>query len=250
VSLDGKRVLVTGGGGRGMGSHLVRMFHDEGANVITCDVSEAGLAEVASDLPDVEALVADVGSADDCARILAAAGRVDVLCNHAAGGSGITPLLEQTDEAWRRAFEVTVDGAYRLSKGVLPGMIERGGGVIVNTASVAGLRGGRGGIGYTAAKFALVGMTLNIAATYASTGVRCNAICPGPMGPPGLAELDSQDAIPDLSEFGRRILTRDREKPPRALSEEVAALAVFLASDAARRINGACIPVDSGWIAY
>jgi NAD(P)-dependent dehydrogenase (short-subunit alcohol dehydrogenase family) len=127
-------------------------------------------------------------------------------------------------------------------------MVERGGGVIINTASVNGLRGARGGPAYAASKFGLVGLTQHIAATYANDGTRCNAICPGPMGPSKVAGFKSED-MPGLSDHGRAMLSRDREKPVAATSEEVAALALFLATDAARRINGACIPVDSGWIA-
>lgn len=246
----GKTVVVTGGAGAGMGRQLVTMFHQEGARVVTCDINPDAVAALQRELPQVEALTLDVGAPEACDTLIAHAGDVDVLCNHAAAGAGISPLLEAPEEQWRTAFAVIVDAPYRLSKAVLPGMIERGGGVIINTASVAGLRGARGGIAYTAAKFALVGMTLNIAATYGDQGIRCNAVCPGPMGPAEKALTTSQDSIPGLTEHGRRILTRDREKPPRAQSEEVAALAVFLARDEARRINGACIPVDSGWIAY
>ncbi len=250
MSLAGKRVVVTGGGGRGMGYQMVKMFESEGARVLACDISAEGLEAVRAELPGVRTVVGDVGKPEDCERMLQEAGEVDVLCNHAAAGSGISPLLEQDEDQWRRAFAVIVDGPFRLTKAVLPGMLRRGGGVIINTASVAGLRGARGGIAYTAAKFALVGMTQNVAATYGDQGIRCNAICPGPMGPTEVAGRTSQESIAGLSEHGRRILTRDSAKPPRALSEEVAALAIFLARDEARRINGACIPVDSGWIAY
>jgi NAD(P)-dependent dehydrogenase (short-subunit alcohol dehydrogenase family) len=250
MSFAGKTVVVTGGGGKGMGYQLVKMFHAEGARVVTCDISSEGVDALRAEFPDVTAIVGDVGKPEDCERLLEAAGDVDVLCNHAAAGVGISPLLEQDESDFKRAFSVIVDAPFQLTKAVLPGMIERGGGVIINTASVAGLRGARGGIGYTAAKFALVGMTQNIAATYGDRGIRCNAVCPGPMGPAEVVGKTSQESIVGLTDHGRRILTRDNAKPPRAQSEEVAALAVFLARDEARRINGACIPVDSGWIAY
>jgi NAD(P)-dependent dehydrogenase (short-subunit alcohol dehydrogenase family) len=250
MSFAGKTVLVTGGAGGGMGYQLVKMFHAEGARVVTCDLNPDAVKALQAEFPDVVAMTVDVGDPGALQELHERAGEVDVLCNHAAAGSGISPILEQDEDQWRAAFSVIVDAAFRLSKWTLPGMIERGGGVIINTASVAGLRGARGGIAYTAAKFALIGMTLNIAATYGDRGIRCNAVCPGPMGPQEKAAMTSQESIPGLSEHGRRILTRDREKPPRALSEEVAALAVFLARDEARAINGACIPVDSGWIAY
>jgi NAD(P)-dependent dehydrogenase (short-subunit alcohol dehydrogenase family) len=250
MSFSGKTIVVTGGAGAGMGSELVRMFSAEGGRVVTCDVDDAAVRALRTELPGVEALTLDVGDPAALDRLIDVAGEVDVLCNHAAAGAGISPILEQDERQWRVAFAVIVDAAFGLTKRVLPGMIDRGGGVIINTASVAGLRGARGGIAYTAAKFALIGMTLNVAATYGDRGIRCNAICPGPMGPAEAAAMTSQESVPGLTDHGRRILTRDREKPPRALSEEVAALALFLARDEARRINGACIPVDSGWTAY
>jgi NAD(P)-dependent dehydrogenase (short-subunit alcohol dehydrogenase family) len=250
TDFTGKTIVVTGGAGGGMGTELVRMFSAEGGRVVTCDADDQGVRALRAELPGVESMTLDIGDPAAIDRLLEVAGEVDVLCNHAAAGAGISPILEQDEDQWRTAFSVIVDAAFRLTKRVLPGMIDRGGGVIINTASVAGLRGARGGIASTAAKFALVGMTLNVAATYGDRGIRCNAICPGPMGPGEKAALTSQDSVPGLTDHGRRILTRDRDKPPRALSEEVATLAVFLARDEARPINGACIPVDSGWIAY
>jgi NAD(P)-dependent dehydrogenase (short-subunit alcohol dehydrogenase family) len=246
VGLDGKTVVVTAGAGDGMGRAMVNLFHEQGARVVTCDVAAERVERLRDELPDVTAMLADVTSPEDCARLIDAAGDVDVLCNHAGGGSGgMAPLDTLSEEDWAATIAVNLTSTFRLCKRVLPGMIARGGGVITNTASVNGLRGARGGPAYTAAKFGVVGLTQNIAATYARQGIRCNAICPGPTGnrPPA----ESREG---LHPRAIELLSRDREKPDPCPPEQVAALAVFLAQDEAARINGAVIPVDGGWIAY
>jgi NAD(P)-dependent dehydrogenase (short-subunit alcohol dehydrogenase family) len=247
VSFEGKTVVITGAAGKGMGRALVRLFAAEGARVVAADVDAVGLAALVDELPDVVTVQADTGVARDADRLLSAAGdRVDVLCNH-AGISERIGLVEEADEdAFERVLQVNLVGPFRLCRRVLPRMVASGGGAIVNTASVNGLRGGRGGPAYTASKFGLVGLTQHIAATYARQGIRCNAVCPGPMGdrPP------SQDISEMATERGLEMLARDREKPAPCPPEQVAAMVLFLASDAAVRVNGAIIPVDGGWIAY
>jgi NAD(P)-dependent dehydrogenase (short-subunit alcohol dehydrogenase family) len=249
MPLDGKTVVVTGGAGRGMGRTMVELFRAEGARVVAVDVDRERIDELARELPDVVTVTADVSTAAGADAAIAAAGnRVDVLCNHGGlGGAadGFSFVDELSEETWNRMIAVDLTAPFLLSKRVLPGMVERGGGVIVNTASVAGMRGGRGGASYTAAKWGLVGLTQNIAATFGDRGIRCNAICPGPTGHRPLSE-----ASVGLSERATRLLTRDRDKPSPCPPELVAGVAVFLASDAASRINGAIIPVDGGWAAY
>jgi NAD(P)-dependent dehydrogenase (short-subunit alcohol dehydrogenase family) len=142
-------------------------------------------------------------------------------------------------------ISVNLSAPFLMAKRVLPGMLASGKGVITNTASVAGMRGGRAGVAYTAAKWGLIGMTENIAATFGDQGIRCNAICPGPTGHRPLSE-----AAPELSERAVRLLTRDSRKPDPCPPELVAGVAVWLATDAAARVNGAIIPVDGGWAAY
>jgi NAD(P)-dependent dehydrogenase (short-subunit alcohol dehydrogenase family) len=250
--MNGKTVVVTGGAGAGMtgrgdgmGLALVRGFHDAGARVVACDLDEERVAALQAQLPDVVAVVADVSKPEDCDRLIEAAGRVDVLCNHAGTAERLGPLEDVNEADWLRVLGVNLTGPYMLCRRVVPGMVAQGGGVIINTASVAGMRGARGGPAYTASKWGLIGLTQNIAATYGSAGIRCNAICPGPMGTRSLA-----DRIAAATPRGAQMLSRDRDKPEPCDPELVASLALFLASDAAARINGAAIPVDGGWIAY
>jgi NAD(P)-dependent dehydrogenase (short-subunit alcohol dehydrogenase family) len=246
MTLAGKTVVITAGAGVGIGRAMVDAFHKGGAHVVACDVDEVGIARLRDELPDVTVVHADVSSKADCDRLIAAAdGHVDVLCNHAGIGGTYGPLLEVPDEEWFRIIDVNLNSTYMLCRRVLPSMLERGAGSIINTASVSGLRGGRAGPAYVASKFAVVGLTQNIAATYGDQGIRCNALCPGPTGGDNPSRIRA-----NTTPGGLRFMTRDAGKPPPCPPEQVAAVAVFLAQDEAVRINGAVIPVDGGWIAY
>jgi NAD(P)-dependent dehydrogenase (short-subunit alcohol dehydrogenase family) len=255
MTLQGKTVLVTGGGGPGMGQQIVRLFHEAGARVVAVDVSTGNLDSLSAQFPDVITVAGDPSTPSGADSVLEAAGApVDVLCNHAGISERIGVVEEVGEDEWERTLRVNLTAPFLLSRRVLPGMVERGGGVIVNTASVNGLRGARGGPAYAASKFGLVGLTQHIAATYGQYGIRCNAICPGPTDNPGraMAAGHSSENMQDdrVTPRGRELLARDRGKPAPCPPEQVAAVAFFLATDAAARLNGAIIPVDGGWIAY
>ena len=244
VTFDGKTVVVTGGTAEGMGRAMVRAFLEQGARVITCGVTPERVERLHDELPDVLALIADVTKPDDCDRLVAAAGTVDVLCNHAGGiyGAGVKLAHELTDDEWAANVTLNLSSAFMLCRRVLPGMIERGTGVITNTGSISGLRAGRAGVSYTAAKFGLLGLTQNIAATYWKNGIRCNAICPGPVGVRELDRPDSPVTALDLHPRMLELARRDPERPPPCSPELIAAMAVYLARDEASAINGAIIP--------
>lgn len=252
MTLVDKTVVVTGGTAEGMGGAMVRAFRAEGARVVTCGVTPARVQRLQDELPDVTALVADVTKPEDCDRLIAAAGDVDILCNHAGGvyGAGVRLAHEMSDDEWEANMALNLTSAFMMSRRVLPGMIERGAGVITNTGSISGLRAGRAGASYTAAKFGLVGLTQNIAATYWKDGIRCNAICPGPVG---VREIDRpQSPVTELDLHPRmlELARRDPERPPPCAPELIAAMAVYLARDESSAINGAIIPIDSGYIAF
>jgi NAD(P)-dependent dehydrogenase (short-subunit alcohol dehydrogenase family) len=229
-----------------MGRAIVDGFRAEGATVVAVDRDPEAVAALARECPDVTAVTADLATPKGIAAAReAAGGEVDVLCNHSAAGDAAQLVDEVSEAEWARILDVNVTAPFLLSQHVIPGMVERGGGVIVNTASVAGMRGGRGGAAYTASKWALVGLTENIAATFGELGIRCNAVCPGPTG-----DRPPSETRPNLTDGARRLLGRDTQKPEPCPPEQVAAVVVFLATDAAARINGAVIPVDGGWIAY
>jgi NAD(P)-dependent dehydrogenase (short-subunit alcohol dehydrogenase family) len=241
--LEGQTVLVTGAAA-GIGRSMAELFSQEGARVVAVDLHEQRLAAVERDVPGTTGVVADITTADGLDAAMAATdGGPDVLCNNAGVIDRLLAVDEVSEQDWDQLMAVNLRAPFLLCRRAIPAMLERGGGCIVNTASVAGLRGGRSGAAYTASKWGLVGLTQNIAVTHGPRGIRCNAICPGGV-------ITSIHENVELGEQAQRIRDRDREKPPRAHPEEIASVAVWLATPAAGRLNGTAIPVDAGFIAY
>jgi NAD(P)-dependent dehydrogenase (short-subunit alcohol dehydrogenase family) len=242
MTLRGKVAVVTGGGG-GIGGAMARRFAAEGARVLAVDRDAAALARLA-DLPSIRTVEADVATRAGADAVVAAAGpRVDVLCNNAGIADGLALVDELDEDVWDEVLAVNLTAMFLLCKRVVPLMVAQGGGVIINTSSVSGFRGGRAGPAYTASKYGVVGLSRNIAATFWEDGIRCIALAPGftdtGMGR-GMA----------ISERGLERTRRDTVRPPTAPPDEIASVAVFLASDEARRINGALVVADGGLSAY
>ena len=234
--LVGKVAIVTGGV-HGIGRAIAEAFAEAGAQVTVADI-ETGIAT------ELRFIRADAGIPEDIAAAVQAAaginGRIDVLCNNAAWLGAGHAALEATDEEWERCFKVALMGTQRYTAAVLPYMQRQGGGSIINIASVQGLVGGRNSAAYTSIKHAIVGFTRSAAYDYGLQNIRVNAICPGAITTrispkPGDELYERQISKTFLGRVGQ----------PR----EVAAAALFLASDAASYITGAAIPVDGGWTA-
>ena len=245
--LTGSVVAITGGAG-GIGVALGEAFAAEGAAVHLLDVDGRRVGEEAERLRaaglDVTAGTVDVtdnGSVVAAVRdLLDRRGRVDTLCNNAGIADGLK-TVEEVDEAdWDRLFAVNVKGAFLMTRAVLPDMRSRQRGVIANIASVAGIVGGVSGAAYTASKHAVIGLTRNVATTYARAGVRCNAICPGSVDS-GMPLATSGDQTLD-----ERVARIRSTQPRRGLPAEIAGVAVFLASDAASFVNGAILDINGG----
>jgi NAD(P)-dependent dehydrogenase (short-subunit alcohol dehydrogenase family) len=152
----------------------------------------------------------------------------------------MTPLHEVTDAVWERVFAVNVDGMFRLTRAVLPLMLAAGKGSIVNIASEAGLRGSAAGLAYTASKHAVVGMTKSSAFMYWPSGIRINAVAPGPVA--------TNIEVPFSSELGKqRVGAAMRMIPPVAEPSQLAASITFLLSDDGSNVTGAILPSDGGW---
>lgn len=237
--LAGKTALITAAG-QGIGRAIAEMFAKQGASVIATDINETALAE----LSGVRTRLLDVRSPVDIAAVSKEVGALDVLVN-CAGIVASGNVLENTEDEWAASFEINVTSMYRMIRATLPGMIERGGGSIVNISSVASsIKGVPNRCIYGTTKGAIIGLTKSVATDFIARGVRCNAICPGTIATPSLdARLR---ATGDYTAARAAFIQR---QPMGRLGEasEVAALAVYLASDEAAFTTGQCHIIDGGW---
>jgi NAD(P)-dependent dehydrogenase (short-subunit alcohol dehydrogenase family) len=241
MRLEGKVAVITGAAS-GIGRSMARCFAAQGALVVAVDIDATGLDKVVAEL-GCEGVVADIS---DSAGLEAIVDRpvIDILCNNAGVLDRLTPLLDVDDAMWERVMTINVKAPFQLCKSVLPGMIERGGGVIVNTCSAAALSGGRAGCAYTVSKHGLLGLTRSIAWFYGSEGIRCNAIAPGAIQTKmHMREVPHQAGIEKYSPYFPTI-------PQHGKAMAVAETALFLASDAASYVNGEILSVDGGWNAF
>ncbi len=241
--LQGK-IAVVFGAARGIGREIVRQFVAEGAIVHAVDLLalEPG-SEPADQLSSAMLDAADpVAVAAFLDRVLAASGHVDVLVNNAGIHLGRS-VIDTTPEDFDRIFNVNVKPAYLACRHLLPGMIARGRGSIINMSSNGGVIGRPGDPIYNASKHAVVGLTKSLAVAYGQQGIRINAICPGAIDTPMLRSTLPADA-PFVDMIPQLIANTPMARVAR--TSEVAAAAVFLASDESPFINGVALPIDGG----
>ncbi|MBM65811.1 MAG: 3-ketoacyl-ACP reductase [Myxococcales bacterium] len=249
--LEGRVAIITGAAS-GIGRAMARRFAKEGAKLVLADLQEDRLNKVTDELKaagsEVVARLVDVGSTTDAEAMISGAaeafGRLDVLCNNAGVLDNLTPVEDTSDELWDRVMRVNAKGPFLASRAALKVMVEQGSGSIINTSSAAGLRGGRGGGAYTTSKHAVVGLTRSIAWYYGSKGVRCNAIAPG-----AIMTAMAGGFIPHQGGFDA-YQPHFQMVPPHGRAADVADVALFLASEESRYVNGAVLPVDGGWMSF
>ncbi len=240
--LAGKTCLITAAG-QGIGRKTAETFAAEGAKVYATDINEELLLEM-NNVSGIRTYRLDVTSQQEIDALKTKIDPIDVLFNcagYVANGS----ILESVEEDWDFSFELNVKAMYRLTRAILPMMLDNAGGSIINMSSVASsIKGVPNRFAYCASKAAVIGITKSIAADYVAQGIRCNAICPGTVDSPSLH--DRLRATGDYETAMRNFI--DRQPVGRiGTTEEIAALATYLASDESSFTTGQTHAIDGGW---
>ncbi|HEY4531907.1 MAG TPA: 3-oxoacyl-ACP reductase [Kurthia sp.] len=236
MTFENKKILITGAAS-GIGQAQAKAFLQKGAVVIGIDVNPSTISH--------ENYSHKVGSVTDQSFIQATVAEisdVDILCNTAGVLDGFAPTLETDEALWDRIFNINVKGMYRITNAVLPQMIARKKGIIINMASIAGMIAGGGGAAYTASKHAVIGYTKQLSYDYCKEGIRVNGIAPG--------AIDTPMNAADFEGDGEMAKSVAAETPAGrwAKAEEVANVTLFLASEESDYMHATIIPIDGGWM--
>jgi NAD(P)-dependent dehydrogenase (short-subunit alcohol dehydrogenase family) len=246
--LTHKTALVTGAAS-GIGEAIAKTLAGAGAFVYVCDLDETNGQRVAAEIGEEKAefLKLNVAEKEACEQIaktvLDEKGQLDILVNNAGIGH-VGTLLQTGEEDLDRLYAVNVRGLFSLTKAFLPSMIEREYGVIINTSSIGGVTGVSDRLAYCTTKFAVVGFTKCIALDHARQGIRCNAICPGRVETPFVKKRISEYADPQKA-YAEMAATQAMGRM--GTPEEIAAAALYLASDEAAFVTGTAFVIDGGF---
>lgn len=248
-SLQGKTVIITGGGS-GIGEAITRLFSEYGAKVVIGDINEENLRRVCTELTDKNkpmlGVAVNVTKNADLEKLLEQTlktfGTVDVLINNAGILDGFMSMENFDPNVWQRVMDINVKAPTILSQLVIKYWLkEKKPGVIINTASVGGIFGARGGVSYVTSKHAIIGLTKNIASVYREDKIRAVAIAPGSI------ETNIGKTLKAPDQKGMQALTQYVAEGPLGQPEDIAEVVAFLASDEARFVNGTVVTVDGGW---
>ncbi|WP_456274679.1 SDR family oxidoreductase [Bacillus sp. AK031] len=252
MRLENKVAVVTGAAS-GMGKAIAVLYAKEGAKVVVSDINQeaanAAVEEIKASGGEAVAVLANVAKEEDIHNLIDKTietyGTLDILVNNAGIMDNFEPAGDIVDENWERIFAVNTTSVMRATRKALPVFLEKEAGVIINIASAGGLYGARAGAAYTASKHAVVGFTKNTGFMYATKGVRCNAIAPGGV------ETNIQSSMTGFNQSGMERIQPGLAINPRVgKPEEIANIALFLASEESSFVNGTVITGDAGWTAY
>ena len=242
--LSGKYALITAAGA-GIGRATALAFAKEGAKVLATDINADALASLAAEHASITPRTLDVTKVEQIQTLVHESGPFDVLFN-CAGYVHAGTILDTDEASWRRSFAINVDSMFQLCKAVLPSMLERGKGSIINMSSVASsIKGVPNRFAYSTTKAAVIGLTRSIASDFVARGIRCNAICPGTVKTPSLG--DRVRALAGDEEANWRSFIQRQPMGRLGEPEEIAALALYLASDESAFTTGTVHIVDGGW---
>lgn len=249
--LGGKTAIITGGGS-GIGRAIASCFAQHGAHVNILDMDEDNLSSTIDEITSSGGLISgDICDVSDLSktkqfveRFVKEVGRVDILVNN-AGIASIGSLSQTNEEEFDRIFKVNVKGVYNCMKACIDQMVDQGGGVILNMASIASLMGLADRFAYTMSKGAVHTMTLSVARDYVDKNIRCNCICPARVHTPFVDQY-LEKYYPDSKDKMFQKLSQAQPIGRMGTPEEVAVLALFLCSDEASFITGAAYPIDGG----
>jgi 2-keto-3-deoxy-L-fuconate dehydrogenase len=239
-----EKVAVVTAAGAGIGRATAQAYKREGAKIFATDIDEAALETLCAETPGIDTHTLDVRDEAAVGRFFAHIGRCDVLFNCA----GMVPngtVLDSPIDVFNAAWDLNVLSMVRTIRAVLPRMLEQGAGSIVNVASVvSSVKGAPNRSAYGTTKAAVIGLTKSVAADYVTRGIRCNAICPGTVETPSLrARLAAQ---PDPKAARAAFIAR-QAMGRFGRAEEIAAMAVYLASEESAFVTGQALAIDGGW---
>ena len=241
--LNNKTAMVTAAGA-GIGRASALAFAREGANVWATDIDVDALNRIQKENPIIRCFMLDVTDSAAITRLVNKIGQVDVLFN-CAGFVHDGDIMDCEESDWDFSFNLNVKSCYRTIRAVLPGMLSNGGGSIINMSSIASnIKGVPRRFVYAATKAAVIGLTRAVAADYVREGIRCNAICPGTVDTPSLQQR--LNAFPDPAR-ARKDFEKRQAIGRLGTAEEIAALAVYLASDESSYTTGVAHVIDGGW---
>ncbi|HKM36019.1 MAG TPA: 3-oxoacyl-ACP reductase [Thiopseudomonas sp.] len=247
--LNNKVALITGAGS-GMGKAQAKLFAKEGAKIIAADIDMNGLEktveEIKSEGGDAYAVQIDVSKKSSVEAGVKSGlehyGQVDILSNTAGILDDYKPTLDTSEDLWDKIMGINLKGVYYMTNAVLPHMLEREKGAIINFGSIASFVAGGGGAAYTAAKHAIAGYTKQLSFDYGQKGIRANVIAPGAIET-GMTKKIFEEGSAEVMNSVNSVPAGRYGQP-----EEVANVALFLASDEASFMHGAIVPVDGGWL--